>query len=265
MASVRRLRPASPMSRSRRAGFVPWRGGATAPSSRGGDFIPGSVPALPGGLTYVEIVAGYQRTVAPERRLPGRVGVGRLRAVQCSSLPLGSPTSRSARAAPHAVARRNDGSRRRLGEQRQGQCRLPGRLPGGLTYVEVAAGIITRWRAGATAPSSHGGRWLWAVQRSRASGLDCLRRGRGRQALGTVARRSDGIYYSVSRRRSCRAPGAPSKWTSRRLHRSFGGRGPWAHGDDDRSGSISVVRIAGRHAGRPVRHGGTAQIDSATE
>ena len=72
-ATFRRFRPGSPTSRSRRATVTRWRGGATAPSSRGGRTSYGqcNVPALPGGLTYVEVAAGDGHTVA--RRSDGSV------------------------------------------------------------------------------------------------------------------------------------------------------------------------------------------------
>ena len=120
-----------------------WRAGATAPSSRGGTTSYGqcNVPALPAGLTYVEVAAGDGHTVA--RRSDGSVVAWGDNAYgQCNvpALPAGLTYVEVAAGGDHTVARRSDGSRRRVGsDHTSGQCNVPA-LPAGLTYVEVAAG-----------------------------------------------------------------------------------------------------------------------------
>ena len=157
-----------------------------------------NVPALPAGLTYVEVAAGGCHTVA--RRSDGSVVAwGDNNYGQCNvpALPAGLTYVEVAAGGCHTVARRSDGSVVAWGYNGYGQCNVPA-LPAGLTYVEVAAGsghtvarrsdgsvvawgdngygqcnvppppagsptsrsrraVVTRWRAGATAPSSRGG------------------------------------------------------------------------------------------------------------
>ena len=183
-----------------------------------------NVPALPAGLTYVEVAAGGTW---------------------------------------HTVARRSDGSVVAWGDNSAGQCNVPA-LPAGLTYVEVAAGACTRWRAGATAPSSRGGPTPTAsatfrrfrpgsryvevaagdrshggaserrlrrrvggqrrrpVQRAGASGRAHLRRGRGgRPSHGGAAERRLRRRVGVQRRRPVQRSGASGR---AHLRRGRGGR-----------------------------------------
>ena len=141
-ATCRRFRPGSPTSRSRRAVLTRWRGAATARVVAWGDNCYGqcNVPALPAGLTYVEVAAGVAHTVA--RRSDGSVVAwGDNSSGQCNvpALPAGLTYVEVAAGDDHTVARRSDGSVVAWGDNSYGQCNVPA-LPAGLTYVEVAAG-----------------------------------------------------------------------------------------------------------------------------
>ena len=115
-----RCRPGSPTSRSRRARYH-----TVARRSDGSVIAFGSntngqcnVPALPAGLTYVEIAAG----------------------------------------AYHTVARRSDGSVVAWGLNGDGECNVPPLPAGltYVECRGSASPRVTRWRAGATVPSSRG-------------------------------------------------------------------------------------------------------------
>jgi len=99
-----------------------------------------NVPALPVGLTYVEVAAGSSYTVA--RRSDGSfVAWGDNVVGQCNVPVLSSgPTYvEIAAGGAHTVARRSDGFVVAWGWNPYGQCNVPA-LQGGLTYVEFAAG-----------------------------------------------------------------------------------------------------------------------------
>jgi hypothetical protein len=98
-----------------------------------------NVPALPPGLTYVDVAAGDWHSVA--RRSDGSVvawgdnGNG-----QCNvpALPPGLSYVEVAAGSAHTVARRSDGSVVAWGYNGWGECNVPV-LPLGLSYVKVAA------------------------------------------------------------------------------------------------------------------------------
>src|SRR5712671_1559366 len=104
----------------------------------------GNVPALPAGLTYVEVAAGgpsygIGHTVA--RRSDGSViAWGNNAFDQCDvpALPAGLTYVEVTAGGGHSVARRSDGSLVAWGLNSDRQCNVPS-LPTGLTYVEVAA------------------------------------------------------------------------------------------------------------------------------
>jgi hypothetical protein len=98
------------------------------------------VPALPAGLSYVEVAAGLYHNIA--RRSDGSlvvwgddtwVGSG------VPALPAGLSYVEVAAGAYHNVARRSDGSVVAWGMNSSGQCNVPS-LPAGLTYAEIDAG-----------------------------------------------------------------------------------------------------------------------------
>jgi alpha-tubulin suppressor-like RCC1 family protein len=101
---------------------------------------PPPAPALPTGLTYVEVSAGGEHFVA--LRSDGVVVAwGANHFGQCN-VPVLSPgltyVAIDAGAA-HTLARRSDGSLVAWGHNLSGQCDVPP-LPPGLSYVEIAAG-----------------------------------------------------------------------------------------------------------------------------
>ena len=157
--------------------FTRWRGGATAPSSRGGATYYGqcNVPALPAGLTYVEVAAGYG----------------------------------------HTVARRSDGSVVAWGTNCHGQCNVPAlpvgltyvEIAAGIRSHGGAPERRLRRRVGVQR--------LRAVQRSGASGWAHLRRGRGGRLCHTVARRSDGsvVAWGGNQFGQCNVPALPAGLT----------------------------------------------------
>ena len=98
------------------------------------------VPALPPGLTYVEVAAGRRHSLA--RRSDGSVVAWCSNAnLQCDVpvLPRGLTYTRICAGAIHSVAIRSDGSVDAWGNNYYGQCVVPP-LPQGSTYVEIAAG-----------------------------------------------------------------------------------------------------------------------------
>ena len=99
-----------------------------------------NVPALPLGLTYVEVAAGGGAfTLA--RRSDGNVMAWGLNFYgQCNvpALPPGLTYVEVVAGWHHTVARRSDGSVLAWGRNQYGQCNVPA-LPPGLTYVEIAA------------------------------------------------------------------------------------------------------------------------------
>lgn len=111
--------------------------------SFGGELL---VPALPPGLTYVEVAAGgtvwgfegQSTIISLARRSDGSVVVlGGL--PNAPALPPGTNYVQIAAGNAHALALRSDGSIAAWGNNASGQCNVPA-LPPGLTYVEVAAG-----------------------------------------------------------------------------------------------------------------------------
>jgi hypothetical protein len=115
----------------------------------GNHFGQCDVPALPAGLTYVEISAGAVHSVA--RRSDGAVVAwGDDSDGRCVVPPLPAGLTYVEVSAGgyedglglprgHSLARRSDGSVVAWGSNTDGQCDVPG-LPGGLVYVEVSAG-----------------------------------------------------------------------------------------------------------------------------
>ena len=98
------------------------------------------MPALPPGLLYVEVSAGYWHSVA--LRSDGRVvawGINNNGECNVPALPPGLAYVEVAAGGWHNVALRSDGSVVAWGGNTGGQCNVPA-LPPGLTYVEVAAG-----------------------------------------------------------------------------------------------------------------------------
>ena len=113
----------------------------------GGQQFP-NVPALPAGVTYVEIDAGgstdegypisYELSLA--RRSDGVVVAwGNNAALDVPPLPPGLTYVEIAAGNAHALARRSDGSVVAWGADTSGQLDVPA-LPPGLTYVEISAG-----------------------------------------------------------------------------------------------------------------------------
>jgi hypothetical protein len=98
------------------------------------------VPALPSGLSYVELTAGGAFSAA--RRSDGSVvvwGFAQYGLPNVPALPAGVTYVAVAAGGAHIMARRSDGSLVGWGYNHQSQC-LPPPLPSGLTWVEVAAG-----------------------------------------------------------------------------------------------------------------------------
>jgi hypothetical protein len=99
-----------------------------------------TAPALPAGLSYVELAAGITYTVA--RISNGSVvawGYNNSGQTNVPALPAGLSYVEIAANSEHAVARRSDGSVVAWGNNGNGQLNVPA-LPAGLSYVEVAAG-----------------------------------------------------------------------------------------------------------------------------
>jgi hypothetical protein len=98
------------------------------------------VPALPSGLTYVDIAAGGSHTLA--RRSDGTVVAwGDNTSGQCNvpAAPPGLTYVEIDGGLAHSVARLSDGTARAWGDNAAGQCDVPA-LPAGLSFVEVDAG-----------------------------------------------------------------------------------------------------------------------------
>ena len=139
-----------------------------------------NVPALPVGLTYVEVAAGDYHTVA--RLSDGSVVAWGYNVYgQCNvpALPGGLTYVEVAAGGYHTVARLSDGSVVAWGCNVYGQCNVPP-PPSGLTYVEIAAGECPHGGAPERRLRGRvGGQLLRPVQRAGAAGRAQLRRGRG--------------------------------------------------------------------------------------
>jgi hypothetical protein len=99
-----------------------------------------NVPALPGGLAYVEVDASLYHSMA--RRSDGSLvgwGSNLYGQTDVPALPGGLAYAEVATGGLHNLARRSDGSVVAWGWNGYGQWNVP-LLPSGLTYVEVAAG-----------------------------------------------------------------------------------------------------------------------------
>jgi hypothetical protein len=99
-----------------------------------------NVPALPSGLSYVEIATGQLHSLA--RRSDGSVvAFGDDFSGQCNVAPLPSGLSYLgiAAGAGHSLARRSDGSIVAWGDNSHGQCNVPA-LSRGVACVEISAG-----------------------------------------------------------------------------------------------------------------------------
>ena len=199
-ATCRRCPPGSPTSRSRRASDHTVARRSDGSVVAWGDNADGqcNVPALPAGLTYVEVAAGcVSHGGAPERRLGRRVGRQRLRPVQ------------RAGASGRAHLRRGRGGRRshggaperRLGRRVGGQRLRPVQRAGAAGRAHLRRGRGGRLSHGG-APERRLGRRvgrqrLRPVQRAGAPGRAHLRRGRGgrrvtRSRAAATARSSRG-------------------------------------------------------------------------
>jgi alpha-tubulin suppressor-like RCC1 family protein len=179
------------------------------------------VPALPAGLSYVEVAAGGWHCLA--RRSDGSViGFGRNWSGECDvpALPAGLTYVEIAAGGggshdywatlEHSVARRSDGSVVAWGSNSHGQCNVPA-LPPGLTYVEIAAsGLFTLARR------SDGSVLAWGDNSSGQCNVPALPPGLSyvRIAAGwnhSVALRSDGsgIAWGDNGSGQCNFPALP--------------------------------------------------------
>ena len=156
------------------------------------------VPALPPGLTYVQVAAGTSHSLAC--RSDGSIAAWGFNGDgQCNvpPLPSGLTYVEVAGGTGHTVARRSDGSVVAWGLNSFGQCNVPP-LPSGLTYVEIASGYFH-----SVARRSDG--WVVAWGKNDfgqcdtpplPSGLSYVEIAAGDHLFGfhghTVARRSDG-------------------------------------------------------------------------
>lgn len=134
-------------------GTVDAWGQAPTPWSDGNDWGQLDVPALPPGLSYVEVAAGgagdFNGNDYPPAgefslalRSDGAVvawGSNSLGAGNVPALPQGVTYTQIDAGNGHAVALRSDGTIAAWGANGRGQCNVPA-LPPGLTYVEVSAG-----------------------------------------------------------------------------------------------------------------------------
>ena len=206
-----------------------------------------NVPALPAGLTYVEVAAGDGHTVA--RRSDGSVvawgnnGYG-----QCNvpALPAGLTYVEVAAGDDHTVARRSDGSVVAWGDNYYGQCNVPA-LPAGSPTSRSRRAPSTRSRGGATAPSSRGETTSTASATCRRFRRAHLRRGRrGRPSHGGALRVAAAV---VSVGTGCGGAGMPV----------FGCNAPrigqdlafslTCQGTPNASGFLDLLR---RHSRRPI-------------
>jgi alpha-tubulin suppressor-like RCC1 family protein len=182
-----------------------------------------NVPALPPGLTYVEVSAGPQHSAA--RRSDGSiVAWGNNSSGQCNvpALPPGlsyvevsaggTPgyTGRSLVSVSHTVARRSDGSVVAWGDNTHGQCNVPA-LPPGLTYSSISAGTLHT-----TALRSDGAVQAWGDNVDGQCNVPPLPGGStwvqvSAGAVHTVAVRSDGVAvgWGSNYRGQCNAPLLP--------------------------------------------------------
>jgi hypothetical protein len=112
----------------------------------GGSFGVSQVPALPAGLTYLEVEVGESFAVA--RRSDGAVvawGDNSLGQCNVPPLPLGVVYVELATGAEHTVARRSDGRVVAWGDDSHGECDLPD-PPIATVFAKLAAG---NWRSAA--------------------------------------------------------------------------------------------------------------------
>jgi len=206
-----------------------------------------NVPALPSGLSYVEVAAGGDHAVA--RRSDGSVVAwGDNSQGQCDVPVLPSGLSYVEVAAGeyltcpfgcfafgYTVARRSDGSVVAWGNNFLGQCDVPA-LPGGLTYVEVAAGgahVVARRSDGSVVAWGNNG-WGECDVPALPSGLSYVevtasvftyfgqKSGSGGHS---VARRSDGsvVAWGDNSQGQCNVPALPSGFSYTQIAAG------WAH------------------------------------
>jgi alpha-tubulin suppressor-like RCC1 family protein len=172
-----------------------------------------NVPALPNGITYVEVDAG-SHFYSVARRSDGQVVAwGDNSAGQCNvqALPPGLTYVEVAAGERHVLARRNDGSVVAWGNNSYGQCNVPV-LPPGLAYVEVAAS----WRH-SVARRSDGSVVAWGSNAAGQCNVPALPPGLTyvEVAAGyecTLARRSDGsvVGWGDNSFGQCNVPALPS-------------------------------------------------------
>ena len=267
--------PGSPTSRSRRACDHTVARRSDGSVVAWGDNIYGqcNVPALPRGLTYVEVAAGGDsHGGAAERRLGRRVGRQHLRPVQRAGASGRAHLrrDRGGRGSHGGAAERR--LRRRVGGQLATASATFRRFRRGSPTSRSRRAAITRWRGGATARSSRGGTTTTAsatcrrfrpgspTSRSRRATTTRWRGGatapssRGGTtptASATFRRFRPGSPTSRSRR-------AASHTVARRSDGSVVAWGSNGYGPVQRSGAsggLTYVEIAA--GGRP--HGGAAE------
>jgi alpha-tubulin suppressor-like RCC1 family protein len=168
------------------------------------------VPALPAGVSYVEVAAGGH--VAALRSDGSIVAWGTNDHGQCNVplLPPGLSFVEVATGYQHTVARRSDGSVVAWGRNDAAQCNVPA-LPPGLTYVEVAAGL-----AHTAARRSDGSLVAWGLNNWGQCNVPMLPPGLSFVEVATgygfsVGRRSDGsmVAWGDNYYGQCNVPDLP--------------------------------------------------------